>query len=84
MRAVVLRAAGGQLVCEATGVTSVYFVVEPNRRQLARIARLLDERLPPRAIDSVFALEDAGSAFERSLAAGKSGKVVLEMAREPA
>jgi len=29
----------------------------------------------------VFALEDATSAFERSMAADKRGKVVLEVAR---
>jgi hypothetical protein len=33
------------------------------------------------AIDSAFALEDATSAFERSMAADKRGKVVLELAR---
>ena len=81
----VLRA-GGRLVSvaaeppEAAGVTSVYFVVEPNRAQLARIAELLDGGWPPPAIDSVFALEQAVSAFERTMAADKRGKVVLETA----
>jgi NADPH:quinone reductase-like Zn-dependent oxidoreductase len=32
------------------------------------------------AIDSVFPLEDARAAFERSLATGKRGKVVLRLA----
>ena len=78
---------GGRLVSvaeeppQASGVTSVYFVVEPNRRQLAQISALLDGAWPPPAIDSVFALEDAASAFERSMAADKRGKVVLELAR---
>jgi NADPH:quinone reductase-like Zn-dependent oxidoreductase len=78
---------GGRLVSvaaeppQATGVSSVYFVVEPNREQLAQIARLLDDGLPPPAIDSVFPLEEAVSAFERSMAAAKHGKVVLEVAR---
>jgi NADPH:quinone reductase-like Zn-dependent oxidoreductase len=78
---------GGRLVSvaaeppRATGVSSVYFVVEPNREQLAQIARLLDDGLPPPAIDSVFPLEEAVSAFERSMAAAKRGKVVLEVAR---
>ena len=66
---------------QASGVTSVYFVVEPNRRQLAQISALLDGAWPPPAIDSVFALEEAASAFERSMAADKRGKVVLEVAR---
>jgi NADPH:quinone reductase-like Zn-dependent oxidoreductase len=67
---------------KAAGVTSVYFVVEPDREQLGQIARLLDDGWPPAPeIDSVFALEDAASAFERSMAADKRGKVVLELAR---
>ena len=76
---------GGRLVSvaeeppQATGVISVYFVVEPNREELAQIARLLDDGLPAPAIDSVFGLEEAVSAFERSMAADKRGKVVLEV-----
>jgi NADPH:quinone reductase-like Zn-dependent oxidoreductase len=78
---------GGRLVSlaeeppKAAGVSSVYFVVEPNREQLAQITRLLDGGWPPPAIDSVFPLEEAASAFERSMAADKRGKVVLEVAR---
>jgi NADPH:quinone reductase-like Zn-dependent oxidoreductase len=78
---------GGRLVSiaeeppKATGVSSVYFVVEPNHQQLVEIAGLLDGRWPPPAIDSVFPLEDAASAFERTSAADKRGKVVLEVAR---
>ena len=77
---------GGRLVSvaeeppRATGVTRVYFVVEPNRQQLAQLAGLFDGGLPPPAIDSVFALEEAASAFERSMAPDKRGKVVIEMA----
>jgi NADPH:quinone reductase-like Zn-dependent oxidoreductase len=78
---------GGRLVSvaeeppQATGVSGVFFVVEPNREQLAQIAGLLDGGWPPPAIDSVFPLEEARSAFERSMAADKRGKVVLEVAR---
>jgi len=78
---------GGRLVSvaeeppQAKGVSSVYFVVEPNREQLARIAALLDGGCAPPAIDSVFSLEDAAGAFERSMAADKRGKVVLEVTR---
>ena len=52
-----------------------------NRRELAQIAALLNGGSPAPAIDSMFNLEEAVSAFERSLASGKSGKVVLEVAR---
>jgi NADPH:quinone reductase-like Zn-dependent oxidoreductase len=78
---------GGRLVSvaekppQAKGVSSVYFVVEPNREQLAQIAALLDSGWAPPAIDSLFTLEDAAGAFERSMAADKRGKVVLEVAR---
>jgi NADPH:quinone reductase-like Zn-dependent oxidoreductase len=77
---------GGRLVSvaeeppQATGVSSVYFVVEPNRRQLTQMAELLDGGFPRPSLDSVFALEDAASAFERSMATDKRGKVVLEVA----
>ena len=50
----------------------------PNRLQLVQIAELLDGGWPPPAVDSVFALEDAASAFERSMRADKRGKVVLD------
>jgi NADPH:quinone reductase-like Zn-dependent oxidoreductase len=78
---------GGRLVSvaeeppQAKGVSSVYFVVEPNRQHLAQIAELLDGGWPPPAIDSVFTLEEATSAFDRSMAADRRGKVVLEVAR---
>jgi NADPH:quinone reductase-like Zn-dependent oxidoreductase len=61
-------------------IDSHYFVVEPNRRQLVDIARLVDNDLLRVAVDSVFPLADARAAFERSLAAGKRGKVVLRVA----
>ncbi len=35
-------------------------------------------------IDSVFPLADARAAFERSVASGKSGKVVLRVRKEAA
>ena len=64
----------------ATEVESAYFVVEPDRGQLVELARLADEGELRPAIDSVFPLEDARAAFERSLARGKRGKVVLRIA----
>jgi len=78
---------GGRLVSVAeepphlSGVTSVYFIVHPDRGQLAEIGALLDSGWPPPAIDSVFTLEEAVSAFERTMAADKRGKVVLEAER---
>ena len=57
-----------------------YFVVEPDSGQLVEIGRMLDRGELRVAIDLVFPLEDARAAFERSLATGKRGKVVLRVA----
>ena len=74
---------GGRLVSvaeEPLHIDASYFVVEPNREQLGEIARLVDEGDLRPAIDSVFSLSDARAAFERSLASGKRGKVVIRVA----
>ena len=63
----------------ATNVDTLYFVVEPNRAQLVQLARLLDAGDLHPAVDSVFPLAEARSAFERSMAPGKRGKVVLQV-----
>lgn len=77
---------GGRIVSVAEqppdGVAAVYFVVEPNRGQLAELTRLVDAgRLRP-TIDSVFPLDDVRAAFERSGARITRGKVVLRVAGE--
>lgn len=78
-RAPDLLADGGRLVTVAaeppTGGT--YFVVEPSRERLIELARLADAGELRVAVDSTFALADAAAAFERSLASGKHGKVVV-------
>jgi NADPH:quinone reductase-like Zn-dependent oxidoreductase len=85
----VLRA-GGRLVSvaedppTAAGIEASYFVVEPNRMELVEIARLVDDGTVRPAIDSVYPLSEARAAFERSMAAGKRGKVVIRVADEPA
>jgi NADPH:quinone reductase-like Zn-dependent oxidoreductase len=77
---------GGRLVSVAAeppqsrGVVSVYFVVEPNRAQLAELAMLADQGVLRPAIDAVFPLADARKAFERSLARVGRGKIVLRIA----
>jgi NADPH:quinone reductase-like Zn-dependent oxidoreductase len=67
-----------EILAEAE-ISTVYFVVEPNRDQLLELARLVDHGDLHPAIDSVFPLVEARAAFERSLAAGKHGKVVLRI-----
>jgi NADPH:quinone reductase-like Zn-dependent oxidoreductase len=85
-RAPALLARGGRLVSvagEPPGA-GMYFVVEPSREQLVELARLLDSGELRVAIDSTFALSEATAAFERSLASGKHGKVVIRVAGEGA
>ena len=85
-RAPALLASGGRLVSiagEPPG-EGIYFVVEPNREQLVELARLIDGGELGVAIDSTFPLSEATAAFERSLASGKHGKVVIRVAGEGA
>jgi NADPH:quinone reductase-like Zn-dependent oxidoreductase len=82
MRAPALLAKGGRLIsvaAEPPGEGS-YFVVEPNRAQLIELAKLVDSGQLRVAIDSTFTLAEAAAAFERSLASGKYGKVVIDVA----
>jgi NADPH:quinone reductase-like Zn-dependent oxidoreductase len=85
-----LLAEGGRIVSVAEQppaevgerVEATYFVVEPSREQLVELARLVDDGTVRPAIDSVFPLAEARSAFERSMMAGKRGKVVLRIGAE--
>jgi NADPH:quinone reductase-like Zn-dependent oxidoreductase len=83
-RAPALLARGGRLVSIAAEPPGegTYFIVESNREQLIELARLLDGGQLCVAIDSTFPLSDAAAAFERSLAPGKHGKVVIRVAGE--
>jgi NADPH:quinone reductase-like Zn-dependent oxidoreductase len=77
---------GGRLVSIAeehaeprSNVEASYFVVEPDREQLAELTRLADIGALRVDVDSVFPLAEARAAFERVQARGKRGKVVLEI-----
>jgi len=63
----------------AQRVLATYFVVEPDRDQLVELAKLAADGTLRPAIDSVFPLEDARAAFDRVMASGKRGKVVIEV-----
>ena len=72
---------GGRIVSVAEeGAGATYFIVEPNRDQLAELTGLIDGGSVRPAIDSVFALAEARAAFERAQSPGRSGKVVLRVA----
>ncbi len=66
----------------ARGIKAIYFVVEPNREQLIELAKLVDSGNLQPVIDEVFPLAKAREAFERSLTAHTSGKIVLHIADE--
>ena len=71
---------GGRLVSAAEEpAEGTYYLVEANRTQLDELARLADAGELHPEIDSVFPLEEAQAAFERSMARGKRGKVVLRI-----
>ena len=86
-RSPALIRSGGRLVSIAEeptdgpddSIETSFFVVEPNRQQLVELARMIDAGELRPAIDSVFPLTEARAAFERSLASGKRGKVILRV-----
>jgi NADPH:quinone reductase-like Zn-dependent oxidoreductase len=74
---------GGRLVsiisepAETSGITSTFFIVEPNRDELDQITELIEAgglRLTPH---EDFPLEEATAAFEASLDRSHRGKVVF-------
>jgi NADPH:quinone reductase-like Zn-dependent oxidoreductase len=52
--------------------------------QLIELGRLIDATRLRVAIDSTFGLSQGRAAFERSLAAGKRGKVVIDVGKDSA
>jgi NADPH:quinone reductase-like Zn-dependent oxidoreductase len=77
---------GGKIVTIAEappdGVEANYFVVDSDRDQLAEISALVDRGELRPMIDRVYELEDARSAFERSMTGRKRGKVVIHVGGE--
>jgi len=82
-RSAALVRPGGRLVsiisepAQASGITSIFFIVEPNRDQLDQITELIEQgglRLMPH---QEFPLDQARAAFEASLDRGHRGKVVF-------
>lgn len=70
---------GGRVVtvAEPSVEGSVYFIVEPNRDQLERVAKRIDDgTLRPPPIEPL-PLVAAPEAFLRSLQPNRAGKVVL-------
>jgi NADPH:quinone reductase-like Zn-dependent oxidoreductase len=84
-RATAVLGDGGRVVsiAEEPPGEGTYFVVDPNREQLIELASLVDRGQLRVEIDSTFALSQAAAAFERTLASGKRGKVVIRLAGDP-
>jgi NADPH:quinone reductase-like Zn-dependent oxidoreductase len=66
----------------ARGIKAIYFVVEPNGKQLVELTKLAENGNLRPAIAEVFPLVNARQAFERSLSAHTVGKIVLRIADE--
>jgi NADPH:quinone reductase-like Zn-dependent oxidoreductase len=60
----------------------VYFMVEPNGKQLVELARLADRGDLRVSIDEVFPLSGARAAFEHVQGSHRAGKVVLRVAEQ--
>jgi NADPH:quinone reductase-like Zn-dependent oxidoreductase len=69
---------------EEKGVEAQFFIVEPNVAQLQRLAELAEGGQLQPAIDRVYPLGEAVTAFRRSLSGDAVGKVVLNVAGEAA
>ena len=67
---------------KAQGITSLYFVVSPNREQLIQITKLVDDGVLQLIVDKVFPLSKAREAFECSLLHRGAGKIALRVASE--
>jgi NADPH:quinone reductase-like Zn-dependent oxidoreductase len=77
---------GGRIVTIAEsppdGVEATYFVVDPDRDQLAEVSTLVERGELRPTIDRIYELDEARAAFERSMTGGKRGKVVIHVGGE--
>ena len=64
---------------EKRGARGVFFVVEPDRAGLDRLAELIDEgELEPK-VDRVITLAETRAGYESLLGGGRRGKIVIEV-----
>jgi NADPH:quinone reductase-like Zn-dependent oxidoreductase len=61
------------------GVRGFSILVEPNRKELVEIARLIDTGVVKPVVDAVFPLSRAKEAYERGLGGHNCGKLVLKV-----
>jgi NADPH:quinone reductase-like Zn-dependent oxidoreductase len=89
-RSLALIKRGGRLVstlteppqerCAELGITGMRYMAQPNGKQLAEIARLLDEGKVRVEVAQTFPLDQVRAAQERLEQGGVRGKLVLEVA----
>ena len=60
----------------------VFFIVEPNRQQLAEIGQLIDEGRVQPVVEAVYPLAEARRAYERGLREHPRGKLVVRVVDE--
>ena len=74
---------GGRLVsiisepAEITGVTTIFFIVEPNREELDQLTELIESGGLQLMAHEAYPLDDAVSAFEASMDRAHRGKIVF-------
>jgi NADPH:quinone reductase-like Zn-dependent oxidoreductase len=67
---------------DAGRARGVFFLVEPNRQQLAEIAHLIDEGRVQPVVEAVYPLAEARQAYERGLREHPRGKLVVRVVDE--
>jgi NADPH:quinone reductase-like Zn-dependent oxidoreductase len=67
---------------DGRGARGVFFLVEPNRQQLAEIGQLIDEGRVRPLVEAVYPLAEAQRAYERGLRQHPRGKLVLRVVDE--
>jgi NADPH:quinone reductase-like Zn-dependent oxidoreductase len=63
-------------------VKGLFFIVEPNGKELERLSALVEEAKVTTVVDSVWKLEEYEKAFEKVESGRARGKVIIEIARE--
>lgn len=61
------------------GAHGISFLVQPNRKQLAEISRLVDSDILKPMVQEVFPLKDAENAYTSGLSNHNTGKIVLKV-----
>ncbi len=67
---------------EAHGVRAVFFIVQTNRAELARIGELIDAGQLKPLVSEVLPLAQAGQAYEHKQGGRTPGKIVLQVVSE--